>query len=223
MKTPNLPKTIKPFDVVGAVKRALKKEDTEDTSPTSSAAQALQRMKRLFVFNSWAAGFGYEPKSVSGEFYWTPKSDASPFNHYADILPSVCECVAWNLRHPSSEQCNKMVDFYGKFCVVYKLYSMLAELTQKSELPEYKGVPIRIKAISYTFCGDVMQDSPKEYKIQFDIGGDHYLANISPDYKQIMLDHDNTTDTIPSVDFKAELDKIIAEHDRTEFVDLASI
>lgn len=220
MKTPSLPKTIKPFDIVAAVKRALKKADAnnEEETPTHE----LDRLHNLFIINAWAADFGHEPKSVSGEFYWTPGTSSGAFERYRSTLSAACKCAEWNLRYPSSEQNKALLEFYGKFNVVDGISRLLFEKATESKCPEHKGIRIEYKAVSYKFGGDIMKDVPTEYKFQFDIGSDHYMLALSDDYKQLTFSG-KSTKTIKVEEFAAELDSLINATNSSEFVDLASI
>jgi len=220
MKTPSLPKTIKPFDIVAAVKRAVKKaaDNNEEETPSPN----LDRLHNLFIINAWAASFGHEPKSVSGEFYWTPGTSSGAFERYRATLPAACRCEEWNLRYPSSEQNKALLDFYGKFNVVDGISRLLFEKAEESKRPEYKGVHIEYKAVSYKFGGDIMKGVPTEYKFQFDIGSDHYALAVSNDYRQLTFSG-KSTKTIKVEEFAAELDSLVNATNSSEFVDLASI
>ena len=220
MKTPSLPKTIKPFDIVAAVKRALKKETPEENQ--RSASVELDRMHDLFIVNAWGADFGHEPTSASGRYFWTPGSASGAFTRYRKALPAACTCVAWNLKFPASVQCKEILDFYGKFNVVDGISRLLFEKDSESKKPEYKGQPILFKAVSYEFGGDIMKSVPKDYNFQFDVGGEHYNASLSEDYKTVSLTGKETK-TFKTDEFPAELDRIIKSTDAATYVDLAAI
>ena len=220
MKTPSLPKTIKPFDIVAAVKRALKK--ATDNNEEEAQPHELDRLHNLFIINAWAADFGHEPKSVSGEFYWTPETSSGAFERYRSTLAAACKCAEWNLRYPASDQNKELIEFFGKFNVVDGISRLLFDKANQSKCPEYKGVPIIFKAVSYKFGGDIMEDVPKEYKFQFDVGADHYALAVSPNFKELTFSG-KSTKTIKVEDFPAELDNLIAEQNNSEFVDLSSL
>ena len=59
MKTPSLPKTIKPFDIVAAVKRAIKK--ATDNNEEEPQTHELDRLHSLFIINAWAASLEPPP------------------------------------------------------------------------------------------------------------------------------------------------------------------
>ena len=219
MKTPSLPKTIKPFDIVAAVKRATKKDTEENESGITSD---LERMHNLFIVNAWVADFGHEPTSASGTFFWTPGTVSGAFNRYRNTTAAACKCVAWNLKHPASEECKELLNFYGKFHVVDSIARLLNTKMEESKDSAYKGVPVIFKAVSYKFGGDAMKEPPKEYNFQFDVNGDHYNIALSEDYKAATLTGKESK-TFNVEEFPAELDRIINEQNANNYVDLSAI